>query len=542
MQDRFVLKTSRRQAAPGARKTGRGNPNELIQVTIVLKAAVALDKDGIRAEALKPMAQRSFLTGAEHAARYGASDEAIAAVKAFAAQYDLQVIGAAEQAKRRVKLIGRRHAMEAAFGTQLDDYSLPSGAHYRGRVGALSLPTTLEPYVVAVMGLDNRREYRPHFRQAAATGAGDVTAFTPQQLASIYGFPAGDGAGQTVAIIELGGAFDQADLTTYFTQDIAQPRAAGATITASYVDGVAPTPYNDPPAGSSGYTGDDVEVMLDIEVVGAVAPAADIVVYFAANEGDQHFYNAVSDAVHATPRPCVISISWGGPEAGTEQTLQAWDDLAASAAAMGTAITVAAGDSGASDENPQEEGFDKQRHVDSPADTPHVLSCGGTRLTSTDGTSITSEVTWNDGTRGGASGGGVSTIFVPAPAWQTTAACVAEGTQPIAGRGVPDVSADASPASGYVVRADGSKQTVGGTSAVAPLYAGLLARIAPHLNGQIPLLLPLFYQAGESAFNDITAGNNSIYGVTGYSAHAGWDACTGLGSPQGEAIATLLTK
>jgi kumamolisin len=542
MDTRYTLQTSRRVAAPGARKIGRGNPNDLVHITIVLKSAVPIDKDSIRAEALKSRTQRRFLTPDEHAKNYGTSDDAISVVLAFAEKYHLHLIGNPDKVRRIVRLVGRRHAMEQAFGTQLDDYSLPNGEQYRGRVGALTLPTSLEPYVVAVLGLDNRREYRPHFRRAVATEAAAIKEFTPQEVAALYGFPTGDGAGQTVAIIELGGAFDQSDLERYFTDDIAQPRKPGATITAAYVDGVAPVPYNDPPAGSKGYTGDDIEVMLDIEVVGAIAPAANIVVYFAANEGDQHFYNAVSEALHAQPRPCVISISWGGPEAGTEQTRHAWDDLAASAASLGTAICIASGDNGAADESPQyPDAFDGRRHVDAPADTPHVLACGGTRVISSNGTARQAEVAWNDGNNGGASGGGVSTVF-PVPPWQQAADCIAEGAQPIQGRGVPDVAADASPNSGYLVRADGSKQTIGGTSAVAPLYAGLLARIATKLNGQIPLVLPLFYQASAQAFNDIVEGDNSLYGVPGYSAHPGWDAVSGLGSPRGQAIELVLTR
>jgi kumamolisin len=169
-----------------------------------------------------------------------------------------------------------------------------------------------------------------------------------------------------------------------------------------------------------------------------------------------------------------------------------------------------------------------------------VIACGGTTLTS-DGTTLQAEVVWNGGETGGASGGGVSTIF-PVPAWQVAAGCIAEGSAVIQNRGVPDVAGSADPSAGYTVRADGQVQPIGGTSAVAPLYAGLLARIAPALNGQIPLLLPVLYQNGATLFNDIVKGNNSIHGVQGYDARPGWDACTGLGSPKGQAISDILTK
>jgi len=543
-KSRYVLTTSRRVSAPGARKIGPGNPNELFQVTVVLKPNAPIDRELIYKSAFQSTARRSFLEPDAYAQKYAPSTESIRAIESFAKEFGLHVVHVPQGGERGLKLVGSRDAMRKAFGVSLDDYELPNGRRYRGRVGYISPPSTLEPYILAVLGFDNRPVYRPHVRYARAAGA--FNGYPPQKVANFYGFPAGDGAGQTVAIIELGGAFSQAELDQYFSSDINQPRAAGAAVSAIYVDGVAPNPYNDPPYNTQGYTGDDIEVMLDIEVVGAVAPAANVVVYFASNEGDQHFYNAVSEAVHANPRPCAVSISWGGPESGTLQTLQAWDDLAVSAAALGTTIFVASGDDGASDEDPsQPDSFDGQRHVDAPADTPHVVACGGTRLNSSDGATIQSEIVWNEGEQtqtnpGGASGGGVSTIFTPAPAWQ--AGCVAEGTSAIAGRGVPDVAGDADTDTGYMVRFDGQLQPIGGTSAVAPLYAGLFARIAPSLNGQIPFLLPLFYKYANQCFNDITQGNNSLHGVQGYSAHAGWNACTGLGSPKGGAIANIVAN
>lgn len=545
MNERFVLLTSKRAPVPGARKIGSGNPNEIFQVTVVLKASNEIDREKLSALSRSGKAQRTFLTSEEHGISYGATNDAIQAISNFATTYGLQIVNdltsGQGSGRRTVKLLGKRHAMESAFGTALYDYELPSGGSYRGRVGCVQPPADLKPYILAVLGLDNRREYYPRYRLTTGAAAAEKQ-FAPQDIAALYNFPAGDGAGQTVAIIELGGAFSSDELSQYFSSDVKVPRAAGATVTAVYVDGVAPVPYNSPPAGSPGYTGDDIEVMLDIEVVGAIAPAANIVVYFAENSGDQHFYNAVTQALHSNPRPCAISISWGGPEAGTQQTSQVWDDLAVAAAAMGTAIFVASGDNGASDQDPSDSNaFDGQRHVDAPADTPHVVACGGTRLVTTDDKTISSEIVWNDGETGGATGGGVSTTF-SVPSWQTAAGCIAEGSTPITGRGVPDVSGNGDPQTGYIIRADGSAQVVGGTSAVAPLYTGLITRIAPALNGQIPLLHPLLYGNMSTCCNDITVGNNTLHGVQGYDAHQNWDACSGLGSPKGQAIHDLLVK
>jgi kumamolisin len=170
---------------------------------------------------------------------------------------------------------------------------------------------------------------------------------------------------------------------------------------------------------------------------------------------------------------------------------------------------------------------DGQNHVDFPASSPHVLGCGGTTLVA-NGTTIESETVWNDGSSGGATGGGYSTVFA-APTWQT-------GVEGFSGtmRGVPDVAGDASPETGYNILVDGQQEVVGGTSAVAPLWAGLIVLINQMKGTPVGFVNPSLY--GEEAdFNDITEGNNGAY-----SAGPGWDPCTGLGSPDGEEIAEAL--
>jgi kumamolisin len=193
-------------------------------------------------------------------------------------------------------------------------------------------------------------------------------------------------------------------------------------------------------------------------------------------------------------------------------------------------ITVAAGDNGSTDGV-----TDGANHVDFPASSPHVLACGGTTLEGS-GTTITSEVVWNEtAANEGATGGGVSDSF-PLPTWQANANVPAPSGSG-GGRGVPDVSGDADPATGYTVRVDGQTLVIGGTSAVAPLWAGLIA-LANAANGTTAgFINPTIYAAsGKSAFRDITSGNNGAF-----NAGAGWDACTGLGSPVGAAIVKLLS-
>jgi kumamolisin len=261
--------------------------------------------------------------------------------------------------------------------------------------------------------------------------------------------------------------------------------------------------------------------MLDIEVAGAVAPGARIVVYFASNT-DQGFVDAIATAIHDTKyKPSVISISWGSAEINwTAQAMVALDAACQSAAALGITMTVAAGDNGSSD------GVnDGRNHVDFPASSPHVLACGGTNLHGS-GSSISAEVVWNDQSQGGgATGGGVSDIF-PLPAWQAGAS-VPPPASAHGGRGVPDVAGDADPATGYIIRVDGKTVVIGGTSAVAPLWAGLIA-LANQQNGAAAgFVQPAIYAAkNKNAFLDITVGNNGSF-----KAGSGWDACTGLGSP-----------
>ena len=234
---------------------------------------------------------------------------------------------------------------------------------------------------------------------------------------------------------------------------------------------------------------------------------------------------AIHDTTH---KPSVISISWGGPESTwTAQSMTAMDSAAQDAAALGVSICVASGDNGSSDGV-----TDGKNHVDFPASSPHVLACGGTSLQTANG-AITSETVWNDGAQGGASGGGYSAQF-PLPSWQQSA-----GIKPPSGggRGVPDVSGDADPETGYQVRVDGQSLVIGGTSAVAPLWSGLIALLNEKLGKPLGFLQPTLYgfPASKKALNDITKGSNGSF-----SAGTGWDATTGLGSPEGENLLTAL--
>jgi len=151
-------------------------------------------------------------------------------------------------------------------------------------------------------------------------------------------------------------------------------------------------------------------------------------------------------------------------------------------------------------------------------------------------TSISSEGVWNNGSQGGAGGGGVSTFFA-VPDWQSGLVTTnADGeTTPLSNRGVPDISGDADPDTGYKVRVDGTDTVIGGTSAVAPLWSGLLARINQLTGKPVGYLHPQLYK-NPDALRDITSGNNGDF-----YASEGWDACTGLGSPDGRKVSDIFT-
>jgi kumamolisin len=454
------------------------------------------------------------LTRDQFESEYGPDPASIALVEAFAQEFGLDAAPHPTAGRRSISLSGSETAMQQAFGVTFTHQQM-NGHTCRIREGAITLPQELSGHVVAVLGLDNRPQAKPHCRVAVPHAAN--LSYTPVQVATLYGFPAGaTAAGQTIALIELGGGFQQSDITAYF-QSLNLPVP---NVIAVSVDGGTNSP-GDP-------NGADGEVMLDIEVSAAVAPGANIAVYFAPNT-DQGFIDAISTAVHdTTNKPSVISISWGGPESSwTAQSTSALDAACQAAAAVGVTITVASGDNGSTDGV-----TDGANHVDFPASSPHVLACGGTKLTGS-GSTIKSEVVWNElAANEGATGGGVSDLF-PLPTWQANANVPAP-TAAAGGRGVPDVTGDADPSTGYDVRVDGQTQVIGGTSAVAPLWAGLIALANAQNKVSAGFLNPTLY-AAAAAFHDITSGDNPAF-----SAGPGWDACSGLGSPIGTAIIQTL--
>ncbi len=512
------LPGSERQILAGARRTGPTDRHEIAEVTVVLRrGSRAGPPPSLEELGRRPLRNRTHLTREEFAAAHGARAEDLEVVRSFTKSRGLNIV-AEDPARRSVRISGTVESLASAFGVVLESYAYPGGT-YRGRLGPIRLPPDLRSCVIAVLGLDNRPQAKTHFRVRPASASAS-TSYTPLEVGDAYSFPAdADGTGQVIGLIELGGGYRPSDLSLYF-QGLVVP---APQVTAISVDGAT-----NAPTGSA--DGPDGEVELDVEVSGALAPGAQIAVYFAPNT-DQGFLDAVATAVHDTTlRPTIISISWGGPEESwTAQARTAFESIFEDAANLGVTILVAAGDNGADDGGPG-----AGLSVDYPASSPGVVACGGTRL-ELSGAAIGSEVVWNELAAGeGATGGGVSVTF-PLPSYQSGVG-VPVAPNGFVGRGVPDVAGDADPTSGYQVLVDGARTVIGGTSAVAPLWAALIARINQLLGSPVGFVNPHLYAVVASgAFRAITSGNNG-----GYSAGPGWNACAGLGSPEGTALESAL--
>lgn len=516
---RVQLKGSMRKEMPGARRVGPADLSRRIQVTAFLRRGEAKPFPAIDELGALAVRNRNYLSREEFARAYGARREDLAAVRRFAEQYGLEV-GSESPARRSVFLAGTTQAFSNAFEAELGRWEHPSGT-YRCRSGVLTIPADLDGVIQGVFGLDNRPQAKTHFRiRKTVSAQAAAVSYSPVQVARAYDFPSDfDGSGQCIGIVELGGGYSAQDLQTFFGGlGIAVPK-----VTAVSVDGAANSPTGDP-------NGPDGEVELDMEVAGAVAPSAQLAMYFTSNT-DAGFLDALTMAIHDTNlKPSVISISWGGPESSwTQQALASFNSACQDAATLGVTVLAASGDDGSSDGT-----SGGTPAVDFPASSPYVLGCGGTKL-QVSGSTITGEEAWNDLSENeGATGGGVSESF-GIPAFQSNAR-VPKAPNGFAGRGVPDVAGDADPETGYNVVVDGQQIVIGGTSAVAPLWAGLVALINQSLGKNAGYINPLLYTMSvESTLHDITAGSNGAY-----SAVPGWDACTGLGSPDGSKLLSAL--
>jgi kumamolisin len=515
-----LLKGSDRIAPPGE-KLKKTNKAELMNVTVKLRSASILP------DLLNPRVFKDFtpLSQTDFARKYGASEKDIQMVTLFAHHEGLSIVKT-EPGKRTMELRGTIKQMEDAFKVHLSNYKSKKGKNFRGREGQIQIPVELEGIVEGIFGLDTRTIATPKYRTLKKAKANGTISYLPTEISSLYNFPKNaTGKNQNIAIIELGGGYTIADITAYFGDLNLTP----PNIVAVSVDGGSNSPSNPNSA--------DAEVMLDIEMAGGIAPDANIVVYFTLNN-NKSFLDAINEAIQSSSfKPAVISISWGSAEGSaggwTSNALTAFNEAFQSAAVMGITVCAAAGDDGSEDNV-----NDKKVHVDFPASSPYVLACGGTHLSSSNN-EVTSEVVWHDPNGGGATGGGVSDIF-GLPAYQQNANVDLSLNTGKPGRGIPDIAGDADPSSGYTIRVDGQTMQIGGTSAVAPMMAGLIARINEANGAPAGFIHPKLY-ANPMVCRDIVQGNNiTTTNKKGYTARQGWHACSGNGVPDGTKLLEAL--
>jgi len=515
------LKGSRRYHRAGAQVLGRSDRLEWCEVTVKVRRKAPLPEP----VSAKPISR------ADLAARYGAEPKDLDKVEKILTSFGVTV-KSKDAAVRSLKVAGPVKAMEQAFGVQLFRVK-HNDILYRGRVGEIQIPAELSGIVTGVFGLDTRpmiKRRRPFQLQAVhpIPPANERAWYLPQELATAYNFPAGDGTGQTICILEFGGKYIASDLQLFLK--LAGLKSASPEVNVKNVNTLPPQQQNDP--DSIG------ETMLDIEVIAGVCPKATIAVYFSV-WSEKGWVDNLDAVLSDSAAPPVVSVSYGlaeGQDIWTQTAIDDVNDTLKALANTGMTVCVATGDDGSDDQV-----GDGQAHVSFPASSPYVLAVGGTSLDRSTG----DEVVWfeGDGVRrdnGGSAGGGVSEL-IPRPAWQNfDIHSVNPGG--LNGRILPDVVADAAGSTGYFMVAQNSPQIVGGTSAATPLWAALISRLL-QAGKKVGFLTPSLYQAspttsgqpvGAVACRDITDGSNkSGNAAGGYSAGVGFDAASGWGSPKG---------
>jgi kumamolisin len=529
-----ALPNSTHPVPPGSKALRRTNANHWIELTLGVRRRVDLPDlsalDGVAPD------QRRYMTRDEMTAQHGSDPAAVDAITQWAGQHDL-VVSNNQPISARLGVGGTVENLSEAFGVDLFDFENPELGEFHARTGPVHVPPELVGLITGVFGFNNHRILK-RTRLAMTNGGADMASkarpwFVPTELGQIYNFPAVDASGQTIGLLEFGGGVETADVAAYFAK-IGQPVPSVKVIA---VDGVSTDPAADPDS-----TG---EVMLDVDVAGALGGGAKIAVYFSTFD-EKGMIDILSTVIaDSINDPSVLSVSWGWAEnqdfnnTGVTWSPAAIDHINHSflaAAQLGISVCVSTGDDGS-----EAQIKDGRAHVNFPASSPYVLAVGGTTLhakTSSAGTRHITETVWNDGP-GSGTGGGVSDI-TPAPAWQAGVTPPSINPGHFAGRAIPDVAADADPNTGYLVMNGGQLQIVGGTSASAPLWASLIARINAAQNARAgnfnSLLYTKFGPAG--VLRDITKGNNDTDGLLkgSFKAGPGWDACTGWGVPDGQKL------
>jgi kumamolisin len=546
---RVPIAGGRLKPPAGARYLGAADDAEIVVITVVLRRRPdGVPRPDFEHFSSTPWFKRRRLGQDEFASKFGASPVDADKVVAFAKEHGLTV-RRVHLARRSITISGNPAGMSAAFSVKLGRFeheiarrprSRPMRETYRGGDGDVLVPIELDGIVVGVFGLDNRRIGARNGRSDSPDpqGTGNLTV---GQVTQLYNFPTNSADGQTIGIV----SFDGYDL------DILQNTLGTSTpsVTPVLIDGAV----ND-----GALTG---ETYQDICVASLAAPGAAIAVYLSTDD-QRGWFDLIQRVVHPDPGDpvCfVLSSSYyflNYDDANLlvrsyTSLLNAVDEAFRDAAIQGLTVCIASGDTGAGD------GFTNgTAHVQYPASDPWVLSCGGTTIGNIQGSSF-DEYVWNDSYAGDngpvyeATGGGVSAFF-PLPPYQQGANVPVSLVDGVTiGRGVPDVAGNASHNSGYdfLPAPNEVPYDASGTSAVAPLYAGLFAVINAALGAPVGFINPLIYQLQSAVCRDVNpyattppSGpvDNSLDGTVGYPAGPGWDACTGWGSINGGKLLAAL--
>lgn len=512
------------------------SPESSLEVSIMLKPK-ASELRIERTLARISSGRQSPLTDAEMAANFSPSQSALTSLNKFASENGLQVKDT-NLSSGKVTLAGTTVQFESAFHTKINQYTTPEGMKFRAPESTLVLPPELNRDVAAVLGLDNRFqahanisrkplfqanppkiEADPKYKMSAMRP--ERKGYLPNQVADAYNFPKDSmGEGQSVAIIQLGGGMDRADNSIYYQKHgLKEPKINIIEVGE---------------AKSSPGHAFDSEVMLDSQVIGAVAPEATQNIVFGTNS-EQGFVDAISRATFPEKgeKPnSVISISWGQYEDGwTKEGLSSMHEAFKKAALKGISIFASAGDDGARDRV-----SNGKFNAHYPASDPYVTAVGGTRLITDENGKRLDEIVWNNQTRNEIGGGGVSEIFPPQD-FQKDVKVPPNANTGRSGRGFPDIAGNSDPRTGYIIRTHGVEELTGGTSAAAPLYAALMLRINGAMDKPFTGSLNhwLYQNKDAGFFNDITVGD-----IGPYKAGPGWDATTGLGSINGSKMLEVM--
>lgn len=516
-------------AAPHiAVRLGPTPPSQPLTLTIVLRGQSPAALNAVLAAIGDPSSPeyRHYLTPDEYTRRFGPTTQEQARVAAALRALGFTVPPALAAGSGLLTASGTARLVESVFGVPLDDYRAPDGRRYYAAASAPRLPASLAPDVTGVLGLSNRDVVTPSPVLVSSTSAqiSGVAGMTPADLDTAYNLGplrgAGlDGSNQTIALAEID-TFRQSDITAYdSTYHLNAPRVQVVRV-------------------AGGASGNSPEPVLDIEVIHAIAPHAAIIAYEAPSDLGS-LIQMFSQIVHEN-RAHILSISLGTCELGLDQAsaqsaLSALDSTFSQADAEGMSVLVASGDSGAYGCQ------NDQLSVELPASSPYVTAVGGTALFVTSSGGYEREAGW-EGPLEGAGGGGGLSVYYSRPSWQGGPGVSNSYSNGM--REVPDVSADADPLTGYRIYFSGGNiacggrcwTVVGGTSAAAPLWAGLvaLANQSGAASGKrLGFLNPALYRLGASGtagsdFHDVTLGGNLYYPAT-----PTWDFSTGWGSPDG---------